>query len=119
MIRMNLSTLIPHLLQYQLLLKLYHWQTHSYARHKASDELYDKLTDFMDQLVEYGTYQTRLRVVAQCIKIHNMTDDNAVSFLEDLSNVIENIQTNDQGIRARRDDLIGYLHQTIYLFHLV
>ena len=119
MIRMNLSTLVTLLLNYQVLFKLYHWQTRSYARHKSSDELYDQVSDFLDQLVEYGTANTRLRIAPQQLDIHNMTDENAILFLEELCTIIENIQTKDNGIRARRDDLVGYIHKTIYLFRLL
>ena len=115
---MALSTLIPMLFQYQLLLKLYHWQTKSYARHKASDELFDKFADFIDQLVEYGTSESRLTINPQNIHIHNMTDDDAIPFLEELGSIIDRISTKDKGIRARRDDLVGFIHQTIYLFRL-
>lgn len=115
---MSLSSLVPILFKYQLLLKLYHWQTQSYARHKASDELYDHLTDFMDQLVEYGTSESRLVIQPQCIQIENMKDENAILFLEELCSVVEHISTKDKGIQARRDDLIGYIHQAIYLFRL-
>ena len=115
---MSISTLVPILFKYQLLLKLYHWQTLLYARHKASDELYDHFTDFMDQLVEYGTSNNRLVIQPQEIYIQNMTDDNAISFLEELYSIIKSISTKDKGIRARRDDLLGYIHQAIYLFRL-
>ena len=113
-----LSQVLPVLLQYQVLLKMYHWQTKSYARHKASDELYDRLTDFIDQFVEYGTHTNPLRISKQQLEIYNMTDDNAIYFLQNLYNTIETISSSDKGIKARRDDLIGYIHQTMYLFHL-
>jgi hypothetical protein len=32
--------------------KLYHWKTHSYAQHKATDQLYDELNDNIDTFVE-------------------------------------------------------------------
>jgi DNA-binding ferritin-like protein len=35
-----------------LMVKLFHWKTHSYAAHKATDELYDSLNDHMDKFVE-------------------------------------------------------------------
>ena len=35
-----------------LMVKLFHWKTHSFARHKATDELYDSLNDHMDKFVE-------------------------------------------------------------------
>ena len=33
-------------------LKIYHWTTESYARHKSSDSLVDSLTDKMDKFLE-------------------------------------------------------------------
>lgn len=33
-------------------IKLYHWKTKSYATHKATDELYTKLSENIDQFVE-------------------------------------------------------------------
>jgi len=118
MIKMHLSTLVPILFQYQLLLKLYHWQTTSYARHKASDELGDRLTDFMDQLVEYGSSDHRLYIEEQCISIQNMSNEVGIPFLQDLYTIIRSIDLKDKGIKARRDDLLGFIHQTMYLFHL-
>jgi hypothetical protein len=32
-------------LEILLMVKLYHWKTHSYATHKATDQLYDDLND--------------------------------------------------------------------------
>jgi hypothetical protein len=32
--------------------KLYHWRTHSYATHKATDELYGRLNENIDRFVE-------------------------------------------------------------------
>ena len=35
-----------------MIVKLYHWKTHSYATHKATDELYSKLNDNIDHFIE-------------------------------------------------------------------
>jgi DNA-binding ferritin-like protein len=32
--------------------KLYHWKTHSYSTHEATDELYSKLNEHVDEFVE-------------------------------------------------------------------
>jgi len=32
--------------------KLYHWKTHSYSTHEATDELYSKLNEHIDEFVE-------------------------------------------------------------------
>jgi hypothetical protein len=110
--------LLPILLQYQLLLKIYHWQTKIYARHKASDELYNHVTEFIDHLVEYESSTSRLTIKPYHIVIHNMSDENAISFLESFSAIVERISSKNKGVRARRDDLIGFIYQTIYLYHL-
>ena len=33
-------------------IKLFHWKTHSYATHKATDELYSKINENVDTFVE-------------------------------------------------------------------
>jgi hypothetical protein len=33
-------------------IKVYHWNTHSFSQHKATDELYQRLNDHIDKFVE-------------------------------------------------------------------
>jgi hypothetical protein len=115
---MTIHNTVAALLQFSLLLSIYHWNTMSYSRHKATDELYHHLVEFIDQLVEYyqGTHP-RLQFNHD-IHIQTINDDNIVPILDSLSNVVESISVHDKGIRARRDDLIGYIHHTMYLFTL-
>ena len=46
-------------------IKLYHWKTHSYATHKATDELNDKLHDNVDSFVEVllGKHGDRINLI--------------------------------------------------------
>lgn len=116
---MNLNTILPELVQYSILLKMYHWQTKSYARHVAADSLYKNVNEFMDELVEYDQgVKKRINIEEQCISIHNMNDTNAVWFLKMFSVFISSISIPDKGIIAKRDELIGLIHQTLYLFKL-
>ena len=44
------------------MIKLFHWKTHSYSTHKATDELYSKLNDDIDKFVVgnvYSIYNSR------------------------------------------------------------
>ena len=43
---------ITMMLESLMMIKLYHWKTHSFAGHKATDELYGKLNENMDNFVE-------------------------------------------------------------------
>ena len=50
------------LLAYQNMIKIYHWQTPKYSRHKASDKLFKNMVEKFDQLVEVlqGSWGTRI-----------------------------------------------------------
>ena len=45
-----------------LMVKLFHWKTHSYATHKATDELYSKLNDDIDKFIEVLLGKTGSRI---------------------------------------------------------
>ena len=45
-----------------LMVKLFHWKTHSYATHKATDELYSKLNDDIDKFIEILLGKTGFRI---------------------------------------------------------
>lgn len=43
---------ITMMLESLMMVKLFHWKTHSFAGHKATDDLYDTLNGHMDSFVE-------------------------------------------------------------------
>ncbi len=55
-----MSKLLQNFFYYQNLIKVFHWQTKSYAQHVASDQLYTILQTLIDQWVEVyqGKYNT-------------------------------------------------------------
>jgi hypothetical protein len=55
-----MSKILQYFFYYQNLIKVFHWQTNSYAQHVASDQLYNSLQTLTDQWVEVyqGKYQT-------------------------------------------------------------
>ena len=46
------SKLVGTLLEMLMTVKMYHWHTDSYAQHKATDELYERLNKHIDTFVE-------------------------------------------------------------------
>ena len=62
-------------------LKLYHWQTHVYARHIATDKVLEKLDNSIDSFVEvYSGKYGRSKVADKnaIITLHNLTGAGAV-----------------------------------------
>ena len=45
-----------------LMVKLFHWKTHSFATHKATDELYESLNEHMDKFIEVLLGKTGTRI---------------------------------------------------------
>ena len=63
------------LMEFHTNLKLFHFQTQEYAKHKASDELYSSLVILIDNFLE--TYQGKLG--KRIPKIHGSISINSMS----------------------------------------
>jgi DNA-binding ferritin-like protein len=106
--------------------KIYHWKTHSYATHKATDELYSKLNEDIDKFVEVllGKIGNRIDLTkVKSIPIHDFTSleqmkkeiANFKSYLVGLdSNKVMNIMSNSD-LYNIRDEILGDLNQFLYL----
>ena len=49
-------------LEMLMMVKLFHWKTTSYATHKATDELYEKLNENIDEFIEILLGKTNSRI---------------------------------------------------------
>lgn len=107
-------------------LKIYHWQTHSYSKHKASDRLVNNITEKMDQFVEtiQGSRNTRLRFSRDNkMEYNNQTDDSIVflmrNFREWLTYSLPNmLDSKDVDLLNLRDEILSLVNNTLYLFTL-
>lgn len=118
--------MIPVLFRFRQQLHVYHWQTTSYARHKASDELLGSLTDFIDKFMEiyFGKYGRVAFPEEVNIKIGNMSDENGMKFLDEMiSYYIEVLPTyldpkNDTDLLNLKDEILASTNQIKYLYSL-
>ena len=106
--------------------KIYHWETMKYARHKATDELVDKLDDSIDKFVEVyiGKYgRPKLNARTGTIRLRNFDDTQATTLLgEAISWMMDRLPSllskNDTDLLNIRDEILAELNQTLYLFTL-
>lgn len=108
------------------MVKLYHWKTHSYAEHKATDELYSNLNEHMDTFIEIlmGKDESRIRMLEE--KIHLMDIRNIHDFKEKiylfrefLINMNMHLSAhNDSDLLNIRDEILGDINQFLYLLTL-
>jgi len=121
----NITTATHELLQFQTLLKIYHWQTHSYAKHVASDSLYTNISKNIDLIVEtlQGEGNKRIKFSQDCIiELQNQSDKSITSLLKDFKNWIEKdfikMFPSSKFLVNIKDDIITDINKTLYLFSL-
>ena len=51
-----------YFLEMLMMVKLFHWKTHSFATHKATDELYESLNEHIDKFIEVLLGKTGSRI---------------------------------------------------------
>jgi len=120
---MSLSNIVFYLLLLRNQLKIYHWQTNIYARHKASDKFVEGLDDLTDKYVEahQGIHGiVKLDTKFDCVKFQNITDENITSFVKALRMLIkeETSKLEDSELLNIRDEILDLIDKTLYLFHL-
>lgn len=117
------SRIVQTFLEMLNTVKLYHWKTHSYAQHKATDELYSKLNENIDTFVEIllGKDESRIKMVekrSRLIDSENTKDFKSRiyeyrEFLIDISKYFD--QKRDTDLLNVRDEILGHINQFLYL----
>ena len=102
-------------------LKLYHWQTLKFSRHKASDVAIEKLDSLIDRYVEVymGIYgRSKLSQGNSTVTVRNISDSNIIRFIESCIDYILNdlvIKKKDSALLTIRDEMLAELQQLLYL----
>jgi hypothetical protein len=115
------------LLSFRDQLKIYHLQTHSYSRHTAADKLVETMTDQMDRFLETLQGSRNLRMVVPkkrpYITFENHTDITIVVLMNEFKKWLntklpDKLKPMDNDLRNIRDEILGSVNQSLYLFTL-
>ena len=106
--------------------KLYHWQKHVFARHKATDDLLDSLDKVIDEYVEVymGKYgRPKLTTRTNTLQLKNMNEKMATSFIQQCiaylqGPLVKKLQPSDTQLINLRDEMLADLTKVLYLFTL-
>lgn len=117
----NINKIVTLFIFLQTTMKIYHWNTKSYPRHKASDEFIEKFSSNVDKFVEVfmGRYNITLNI--NNIEIGQQIDDsNVFELLERCRKSLEDFTCciKDSELLNIRDEMLGDINQTLYLFRL-
>jgi len=109
-----------------LMVKLFHWKTHSFSIHKATDELYSKLNDDIDKFIEVLLGKTGSRIDLMGHKSISLIDlnspDQLKSKIESFKSYLVGL-TNNKGLSSMsntdllniRDEILADMNQFLYL----
>ena len=112
-------------MQILVCIKLLHWQTLSYAKHIASDSLHEKMSKNIDKFMEIYQAKANRRIEFKPLPVHiflkNFDARNDSQFLKEVQDWLEKqlvrfINQNDTVLLNIRDEMLGDVRQTIYLF---
>lgn len=106
---------------------LYHWQTKSFSRHKATDDVIAALLTSIDQFVEtyMGKYgRPRLTPKTATFHLSNLSESGIIKYVRSaIKYVSGDLVTGlrpgvDMDLFNLRDEMLGELNKLLYLFTL-
>lgn len=116
---------IVKLLDMQIKIKIYHWMTSKYSRHKAADNFLDTLYPIIDRIVE--TYQGKYGIISyndSIIQLEDINDIDIIIYVKNMRNYFANDFCKllnykyDQDILSIKDELVEALNIFLYLLKL-
>jgi hypothetical protein len=115
--------LFSPLLKIQNQLRIYHWQTKSYAQHKAFGEAYESLNDLIDSFIEsyLGRYGSTPVSMTFKFELHSF-DEKYIEFIDDcivfLTNLSLELEDSSTDLLNIRDEMIAVFTRLKYLLNL-
>lgn len=119
------TVVVKNLMMAQNQMKIFHWQTTSYAQHKAFGEIYDELADLIDEFVEvcmgkHGRPQFDSEFVIELFDSSAINNDeyitSVIEFLISLDNVYN--EKLDSDLLNLRDEMMALFSKLKYLLTL-
>ena len=104
-------------------IKVYHWQTKSFARHKATDDFVSSLDEKIDEFVEVFMGKYGRPRVSGVIKLHNFSESAARTFVSKQTSYLtkalpRKLKDSDTDLLNIRDEILALVNKTLYLFTL-
>ena len=119
-IKKELNEICMNLLNHQIVMKLFHFQTTTYGAHKASDAYLEKFAGLMDQFLEvaqgiYGKVSLSRYAVSGNTHKNETINTHLNGMISYLKNKINTILSNYTELINLRDELLSDLEQLKYL----
>jgi len=115
--------LVAPLIKIQEQLRMFHWQSDTYAQHQAFGKAYDDLGDLIDSFIEVfmGKYGKLKAKITYNIELDNLTDNHMIyinDFIAFLMGIDKELDPADTDLFNIRDEMLAVLNTLKYLLSL-
>ena len=116
--------IVSTFLRIQNQLRIFHWQTKSYAQHKAFGKAYEELDGLVDDFIEvfmgkHGRVKAALKYVIELDNFDDASTNEIVdSYIQYLTSLSEDLLPTDTDLLNIRDEMLAVLHRLKYLLTL-
>jgi hypothetical protein len=124
----SFDSIIKKMLELLTLVRLYHWNTFSYATHKATDDLHGTFSDHIDKYVETmlgksdGNYRINMRdfktLTVKGVSNNSEMTQKVKQFISEFNKFNLSLKGDYNDILNIRDEIIGDLNKFLYLLSL-
>ncbi len=115
-----MNEVILKIVEFQNQVRILHWQTNSFARHKAYDTIYEKLGELLDEFIEvYQGKYPKLEIKDSTITLKNLDSIELNEYIGQFIAVLQNevpekLEENDTDLLNIRDEILGTVHKLKY-----
>lgn len=102
-------------LQLQNNIQLFHWNTSSFAAHKASDGLYKTIVPLVDAYIEHCS--ERDPAFEANLRVSNLTASSFQRYIKQVCGILTKMDLV-KDLASIRDDMLGALRQYLFLAKL-
>jgi hypothetical protein len=119
-----MDQIVSVMMEFNDQIKLYHWKTKSYARHKASCKFLKLFQDNLDRLVETFMGARDKRVYdAFDLKFENLDDKTVIEYVKNFRIFLQKefprlVEKKDTDLLNIRDEILADVNRMLYLFTL-
>jgi len=115
--------------EFLLMVKMFHWNTHSFSTHKATDEIYSSLNENMDKFMEVllGKSGKRINIEnGRNIKLEILFSNGELKqriesfkkYLVQLDDYLTSQNMTNSDLLNIRDEILGDMNKFLYLLTL-
>ena len=110
--------MISDFLSFQANIQVYHWQTYSHSRHEAAGELYEEMTDLIDEFMEVymGNSKKRIKLESDSIAVKTHTSRSIVVYLREFLLFLDHLETTESSLLNIRDEMKAVILRALYKF---